>query len=381
MDFNFSDEQKMLRNSIRKFLNGECPRDFVREFDEKDQFPFELVKKLSNLGYMMTCVPEEYGGTGGNIIDSMIVYEEISRVLPALAGAVGNIGLYGNEVILKNGSEEQKKIHIPKLIKGHEIFAFAVSEPDVGSDAASIRTKAVLNNGDYVINGNKMYITGAGASDIVITAARTAESKYKGITLFLVDTKSEGYSAIPLKKFGLHGSNTCEVVFSDVKVSAENILGGVSGLNHGWEQMMKILNSERLTMSSLALGIGQAALDDALQYAKTRIQFNQPIGKFQVIQHKLVDMATELEAAKWLAYYAAWRESENMECMKEASMSKYFAAETVKRTVIQGMQILGGYGYMMEVDMQRYLRDAFLFTIVGGTTEIQKNIIGKILGL
>ena len=381
MDFNFSDEQNLLRNSVREFISKECSRDFARELDEKDQFPFELLSKLSDLGYMTICVPEEYGGTGGNIIDAMIVCEEISRVLPALAGAMGNITLYGSEVILNNGSEEQKKFYLPKLAKGERIFSFALTEPDAGSDAASISTSAILTNGYYLINGNKMYITGAGASDIIVTAARTAESKYKGITLFLVDSKSEGYSAVPLKKLGLHGSNTCEVVFSDVKVSPENILGGISGLNHGWGQIMKILNSERLVMSSLALGIGQAAMDDALQYAKRRIQFNQPIGKFQVIQHRLVEMATELEAAKRLAYYGAWKKSENMECVKETSMAKYFSAETAKKIVIQGMQILGGYGYMMEVDMQRYLRDVFLFTIVGGTTEIQKNIIGKILGL
>jgi len=381
MDFNFTDEQNLIRNSIREFVNRECPRELVREFDEKDEFPYELLRKLSELGYMAIGVSEEYGGAGGTIIDSMIVYEEISRVMPVLAGAMGNIALYGSKVILNNGSEEQKRVYLPKLTKGEMIFAFALTEPDAGSDAASIRTSAILNNGQYLIDGNKLYITGSGVSDITVTAARTAESKYEGITLFLVDSKSEGYCATPLKKLGFHGSNTCEVVFSDVKVSPENILGGVSGLNHGWEQIMEILNSERLVMSSFALGIGRAALDDALQYAKKRVQFNQPIGKFQVIQHRLAEMATEIEAAKWLTYYAAWKESQNMECVRETSMAKYLTAETAKKIAIQGMQILGGYGYMMEVDMQRYLRDVFLFTIVGGTTEIQKNIIGKILGL
>jgi len=381
MNFNLTEEQNLLRNSLREFMNGECPRELVREFDEKGEYPHDLLKKLSDLGYMAICVPEEYGGVGGTVIDSVIVYEEISRVMPLLAWAMGNITLYGNEIILHNGNEEQKRAYLPKLVKGQLKFAFALTEPDAGSDAASIKTNAIFKDGHYIINGSKLYITGAGVSDIVITAARTAESKYGGITLFMVDSKSEGYSATPLKKLGYHGSNTCEVVYSDVKVSPENILGGREGLNQGWDQMMKLLNGERLALSGCALGIGQAALEDALQYAKRRIQFDQPIGKFQVIQHRLVEMATEMEAARQLAYYAAWKESMHMECIKETSMAKYFTTETAKKVAVQGMQILGGYGYMMEVDMQRYLRDVIVLTIGGGTTEIQKNIIGKTLGL
>jgi alkylation response protein AidB-like acyl-CoA dehydrogenase len=381
MDFNLTEEQKLLRNSLREFLEGECPRELVREYDEKGEYPHELLKKLANLGYMGICVPEKYSGVGGNAIDSFIVYEEISRAMSLLAWAMGNITLYGNEFILYNGNEAQRQYYLPKLVKAETKFAFALTEPDAGSDAASIKTNAVFRDGDYIINGNKMYITGAGVSDIVITAARTAESKYGGITLFMVDSKSEGYSATPLKKLGYHGSNTCEVVYSDVKVSPENILGGPEGLNQGWDQMMKLLNGERLALSACALGIGQAALDDALQYAKKRVQFDQAIGKFQVIQHRLVEMATEMEAARQLAYYAAWKESMHLECIKETSMAKYFATETAKKVALQGMQILGGYGYMMEVDMQRYLRDVVVLTIGGGTTEIQKNIIAKTLGL
>lgn len=381
MDFSLTEEQRLLKQSLREFLEGECPRELVREYDEKGEYPHELLKKLANLGYMAICVPEKYGGVGGTIIDSLIINEEISRVMALLAWAMGNISLYGNEFILYNGNEEQRQYYLPKLVKGEIKFAFALTEPDAGSDAASIKTNAVFKDGYYIINGNKMYITGAGVSDMVITAARTAESKYGGITLFMVDSKSEGYSATPLEKLGYHGSNTCEVVYSDVKVLPENILGGQEGLNQGWDQMMKLLNGERLALSGCALGIGQAALDDALQYAKRRIQFNQPIGKFQVIQHRLVEMATEMEAARQLAYYAAWKESKHMECIKETSMAKYLTTETSKRVCIQGMQILGGYGYMMEVDMQRYLRDVVVLTIGGGTTEIQKNIIAKTLGL
>jgi len=196
-----------------------------------------------------------------------------------------------------------------------------------------------------------------------------------------VETSSKGFSTRPIKDLGYRGSNTCEVYYDDVEVPLENILGGPECLNHGWKQMMRLLNTERLLLSACALGIGQGAFEYALNYAKQREQFGKPIGTFQVIQHKLVDMATELEAARRLAYYAAWKETQRMECVKETSMSKYFCSEVAKKIALNGVQILGGYGYTMEYDAQRYLRDVLVLSIGGGTTQIQKNIIGKQLGL
>jgi alkylation response protein AidB-like acyl-CoA dehydrogenase len=381
MDYDFTKEQTLLRSSLQEFLKGECPKELVRELDEKDEYPHDLLKKLSKLGYTGIGVPEDYGGTGGDIIDMMIVYEETSRAMAALAWVIGNITLYGNDIILNNGNEEQKEFYLPKLVNGELKFAFALTEPDAGSDAAHISTEAALKDNNYIINGTKMYITGANISDIIVTVARTSESKYGGLTSFLVDSKSEGYSASPLEKLGYHGSSACEVVFDNVQISKKNILGGEKELNNGWLQITRLLNGERLSLAACALGIGEAAFSDSLQYAKQRIQFGKPIGKFQVIQHKLVEMTTELEASRQLTYYAAWKEQQHMECAKETSMAKYFSTEVAKKVVIHGMQILGGYGYMMEVDMQRYLRDVLILTIGGGTTEIQKNIIGKILGL
>jgi alkylation response protein AidB-like acyl-CoA dehydrogenase len=351
------------------------------EIDKEDRFPHEILQKLCDLGFMGINVPEEYGGMGGNVIDEMILFEEVSKRLPVLAWAAGNIILYGNEIIGTNGNEEQKKKYLPRLAKGELKFAYALTEPNAGSDAASIRTKAELKDGHYVLNGSKMFITGAGISDIVVTNARTAESKFKGITDFLVDTTSEGFSTRPIEDLGYRGSNTCEVYYDDVKVPLENILGGPDCLNEGWKQMMRLLNTERLLLSSCALGIGKGAFDYALNYAKEREQFGRPIGSFQVIQHMLVEMATELEAARQLAYYAAWRDTEGMDAVKETSMSKYFCAETAKKICLHGVQILGGYGYTMEYDAQRFLRDVLILSIGGGTTQIQKNIIGKNLGL
>ncbi|MFC1824152.1 acyl-CoA dehydrogenase family protein, partial [Thermodesulfobacteriota bacterium] len=333
------------------------------------------------LGFMGINVPEEYGGQGGDIVDVMIFNEEISTRIPVLSWASGNVILYGNFIVGKNGNEEQRKKYLPRLAKGEMKFAYALTEPNAGSDAASIRTKAEFKDGSWVINGSKMFITGAGVSDIVVTNARTGEDRFKGITDFLVETKDAGFSAKPLKDLGYRGSNTCEVYYEDVKVPPENILGGPDKLNHGWKQMMNLLNEERLLLSSCALGIGQGAFDYALNYAKEREQFGQPIGQFQVIQHKLVDMATELQAAKLLAYYAAWKTIEGMDAVKETSMSKFYCAEVAKKIALEGVQILGGYGYTMEYDAQRYLRDVLILSIGGGTTQIQKNIIGRTLGL
>ncbi len=381
MDFRFNEKRSALKEKIREFVEKEIPREHARELDKRDEFPHELIKKLSQQGFMRINIPEEYGGMGGDVIDTMIVYEEISRRLPVLSWAMGNIALYGNEIISLNGSREQKESYLPRLAKGEVMFSFAITEPNAGSDAANISTKAAYKDGYFWINGSKMFITGAGVADYTITFARTGESRYGGITSFIVDTKSEGYSARPIKKLGYHGSNTCEVIYDNVKVPPGNILGGESGLNKGWQQEMKLLNQERLVLSSCALGIGQAALEDAVEFAKENFRHRQSRDQYQSIQHRLVEMATELEAARQLAYYAAWKETQRIECVKETSMSKYFAAETAKKVVMQGINILGPYGPVMAHDMQRYLRDVLILSIGGGTTQIQKNIVAKTLGL
>ena len=381
MDFNLTEAQSMLRETVRRFVETEIPRDVAVEIDRQDRFPHELLRKLSDLGFMGINVPEEYGGQGGDVIDEMIFFEELSRRLPVLAWAAGNVILYGSEIIKTNGSEEQKRKYLPRLAKGDLKFAYALTEPNAGSDAASIRTRAVLENGHYVINGSKIFITGAGISDVVVTNARTGESKFEGITELLVDTRSEGFSVRPIEDLGYRGSNTCEVYYDNVRVPAENVLGGPRCVNMGWKQMMRLLNTERLLLSVCALGIGQAAFEYALEYAKERVQFGQPIGRFQATQHKLAEMATELEAGRRLAYYAGWKESRKEECVKETSMAKYYCAEVAKKVALQGVQILGGYGYTMEYDAQRHLRDVLVLSIGGGTTEIQKNIIAKQLGL
>lgn len=381
MDFTFTEEQEMLRDTVRRFCEKEITREVIEEIEREDTFPHELLQKLCDLGFMGINIPEEYGGQGGNVIDEMIFFEELSKKLPVLAWAAGNIILYGNTIITVNGNEEQRQKYLPRLVNGELKFAFALTEPNAGSDASNISTRASFKDGHWVISGSKMFITGAGVSDFIITNTRTAESRTGGITAFVVDSTLPGYRAKPIRNLGYKGSNTCEVHYDDVKVAPQDILGGEECLNKGWHQMMRLLNAERLVLSSCALGIGQAAFEYALNYAKERVQFGQPIGTFQVIQHKLVDMATELEAARRLAFYAAWREINHLECVKETSMSKFYCAEVAKKVCLECLQILGGYGYTLEYDAQRYLRDVLILSIGGGTTQIQKNIIGKQLGL
>jgi len=381
VDLRFEERQEKLRETMRKFVEQEIPREYARELDEKDEFPHHLIRKLVDYDLARINIPREYGGHGGDILDLMIIFEEIAKRFPTLCWSFGNILLYGNEIIGVNGNTEQKEKYLPRLAKGEIKFSFGLTEPDAGSDAASIRTRAVFEDGHYVINGNKMFITGAGVTEYTITFARTAESKYNGITSFIVDTSLEGYSAKQLEKIGHRGSNTCEVTYENVRVTPGDILGGQEGLNKGWWQEMKLLNQERLVLSSCALGIAQAAFDDALVYARAKLGRTQDKGVAQMIQHQLADMASSVEAIRYLIYAAAWKETKGMQPVMETSISKYFSAETAKKVVTQGLDILGADAALMEHDMQRYLRDIMIYSIGGGTSEIQKNIVAKTLNL
>jgi alkylation response protein AidB-like acyl-CoA dehydrogenase len=385
VDFNFTDKQNALREKVRGYVEDNISRDVIREIEEKDEFPHDLVKKFCDLGLAKVNIPEAYGGLGGDIVDLMIIFEEIAKKLPVLCWNLGNILLYGNEIIGVNGNREQKAEYLPKLARGEIMFAFAITEPNAGSDAAGIKTKAlkaVPEDGSYVINGGKMFITGAGVSTYAVTFARTAESKYGGITSFIVDTSLEGYSAKSIKKLAFHGSNTCEVVYDNVRVLPRFILGGEEqGLNNGWKQEMKLLNQERLVLSSMTLGMAQASFDEALKFAREKIKRTSPSTDVQSIQHDIAEMASELEAMKVLAYSTAWKEAQGLNPVRETSMTKYFCAETAKHIIMKGMNVLGENAASMDYDMQRNLREILIFSIGGGTSQIQKNIICKTYGL
>jgi alkylation response protein AidB-like acyl-CoA dehydrogenase len=382
VDFNFTEKQNALREKVREYVDTNITPAVVREIEEKDEFPHDLVKKFCDLGLAKVNIPEAYGGLGGDIVDLMIVFEEIAKKLPVLCWNLGNILLYGNEIISVNGNQEQKDEFLPKLARGEIMFCFAITEPNAGSDAASIKTKAFFDNGYYVINGGKMFITGAGVSNYAVTFTRTAESKYGGITSFIVDTSLEGYSAKSIKKLAFHGSNTCEVVYDNVRVLPRFILGGEEkGLNNGWKQEMKLLNQERLVLSSMTLGMAQASFDEALSFAREKMKRTSPSTEVQSIQHDIAEMASELEAMKVLAYSTAWKEAKGLNPVRETSMTKYFCAETAKSIIMKGMNVLGENAASTDYNMQRNLREILIFSIGGGTSQIQKNIICKTYGL
>lgn len=372
-------DTEQVRQLTRAFVEQEIPVELARQIDRQDSYPAELLRKFSATGLWGVNIAEGYGGLGGRSVDAMPIYEELSRRLPVLAWVIGNIMLYGNDIIGVNGSEAQRQKFLPALAEGKLRFSFALTEPGAGSDAANISTKAVYRDGAYWITGSKLFITGAGVSDVVVTLTRTDASRYRGITAFLVDTATPGFSASPLEKLGYHGSNTCAVYYDQVRVAEDEILGGPACLNQGWQQMVMLLNAERLALSACALGIAQGALDETIAFARERYGSGNP--RFQSIQHTIVDMATELEAARRLAYHAAQLEREGRDCLKETSMSKYFASETARKIALRGIDILGAEGGSTQYDVQRYLRDVLVLCIGGGTTQIQKNIIAKVMAL
>jgi len=384
VDFQFSEQQEMLRAAVREFVEKECPRQLVRKWDEEHVFPMEVFEKLKGLGIMGIITPPEYGGTGGSIVDYTIVVEELARSgFWGLASYFNAVIMYGTDMILHCGNQEQKKYYLPRLCRGELLFAYGITEPDSGSDAAAARTVAVEQGDHYVLNGTKMFITLADKADYTITLARTDRDvpKHKGLSLFIVDTGSKGYQAKPIKKMGGFTDTTCEVVYDNVKVPKTHVLGGPEAVNKGWQLLISTLETEHLEVAANSLGYAQAAFDDALQYAKERNAFGQTIGKFQAISHLLAEMAVDLHLARLCVYHLAWLRDANKPCYKESCMAKLAATECWTSMAHRAMQIFGGYSLMYEYDVQRYLRDSYILLIGGGTRQIQKNMIAKALGL
>jgi alkylation response protein AidB-like acyl-CoA dehydrogenase len=327
--------------------------------------------------------PEEYGGVGGTVMDFVIAAEELAYGSEAACGIFLGPVFFAGEQIYLNGSEEQKKKYLPQIAKGKLRGAFALSEPDAGSDASAITTSAVRDGDDYVINGQKTMISGADIADMIMTCTKTDKEcrRYEGISIFMVPGKVEGLTVRKMKKLGNNILSTCEIFFDNVRVPKENLLGGPEGLNQGWLQMINNLDVERIMIAALYTAIAQRAYDDALAYAKERKQFGRPISQYQMIQQLLADMLVEIRASRLLTYHAAWLKEQGEFCSVEASVAKIHATEAARKVTIDGMQVLGGYGYMMEYDMQRYVRNALLGTIGGGTNQIQRLIIAKLEGM
>ena len=383
MDFKFTEEQEAFRQTIRKFIERETSRELDRQLEEEGRFPFELADKMAETGLLGLPFPEEYGGVGGTVMDFVIAAEELAYGSEAACGLFLGPVFFAGEQIYLNGSEEQKKEYLPRIAKGKLRGAFALTEPDAGSDASSITTSAVPDGDDYVINGQKTMISGADIADLIMTCTKTDKecSRYEGITIFIVPGKIEGLTVRKMKKLGNNILSTCELFFDNVRVPKKNILGGPEGLNQGWMHMINNLDVERIMIAALYTAIAQRAYDDALAYAKERKQFGKPISQYQMIQQLLADMLVEIRASRLLTYHAAWLKEQGEFCSTEASIAKIHATEAARKVTIDGMQVLGGYGYMMEYDMQRYVRNALLGTIGGGTNQIQRLIIAKLEGM
>jgi len=383
MDFRFTEEQEAFRQTIRKFIERETSRELDRQLEEEGRFPFELVDKMVQTGLLGLPFPEEYGGVGGTVMDFLIAAEELAYGSEAACSIFLGPVFFAGEQIYLNGNEAQKKKFLPLIAQGKMRGAFALTEPDAGSDASAITTSAVADGDDYIINGQKTMISGADIADVIMTCTKTDKEarRYDGITLFMVPGDAEGLTIRKMKKLGNNIISTCELFFDNVRVPKENILGGPEALNQGWLQMVANLDVERIMISALYTGIAQRAYDDALAYAKERKQFGKPISQYQMVQQMLADMLVEIHASRLLTYHAAWLKQEMKPCSLEASFCKIHATETARKVTIDGMQVLGGYGYMMEYDMQRYVRNALLGTIGGGTNQIQRLIIAKLEGM
>jgi acyl-CoA dehydrogenase len=382
MDFGMTESQKQMVTSLIDFCKKEAPRELDRECDENERYPIELNEKVASIGLYGLPFPEEYGGQGGNAMDFVIALDVLAKHSDAVCSLFVLPVFFAGQMILNNGSEEQKKKYIPEIVAGRLKGCFALTEPDAGSDASQITTFAEKDGHEYVINGQKTLISGADIADylMVVTKTDLQVRRYEGMTIFMVHRDTPGLKINRLKKLGGRIISNCEIFFDDVRVSEEMIMGGPEGLNNGWLQMIKQLDIERIVMAALHTGMAEKAFEDALAYAKERKQFGNPISSYQMVMQILANMKTNIEASRWLTYRAAWLLDQKMPCSLEASCCKLFSTEMAKNVTQDGMQVMGGYGYMMEYDMQRYVRDALLGTIGGGTNQIQVLVIGKLLG-
>lgn len=381
MDFALTSEQQMLIKSLREFLEREVTPETVREYDELDKPPMHLRERMRELGVFGLTVPEEYGGAGICLTEAALVVEELSRVWPALAWIYIGTAFYGGENLRKLGSPLQKEEFLPRIAAGDLLFAYALTEPEAGSDTVSVRVKAERAGEVFRINGTKTFISLPDHADWIIALTRTMESddRRHGLTMFLVPTGAEGLSFNKLEKLGYRGSTLCEVVFDQVEVPDGNILGGTEMLHRGWEQLLKTLDVEHLEMAACGVGVAQGAFELAREYASQRVQFGRPIARFQAISHLLADMAVGVHASRLMLRNCCWLIEQEIPAGLEACMAKYFATETAKKCALDALQIFGGIGYTMDCDIQRYVRDSLVLTIGGGTSQILKNQIGNLI--
>ena len=375
MNFEYSPEQVQLRKTVREFAEAELA-PHVLEWDETQTFPLEVMKRAGRLGFLGPIFPEELGGAGMGYIEYAIVVEELARVDPSFALSVAaHVSLCSNH-LYQSGSEEQKQKYLPKLATGEFIGCWSLTEPEAGSDAGGTRTTAVRNGQGWVLNGGKTFCTNAHIADVCVAMAVTDRgASQRGISAFVMEPAAPGFRVGKKEnKLGMRSSPTGEVLFTDCHLPACSLVG-VEG--DGFKDSLKVLDGGRISIAALSVGLAQGAYDAALKYAKTRKQFGRPISEFQAIQHKLADMATEIDAARLLVYRAGWMKDRGEFINKESAMAKLFASEVAVRCADQALQIHGGYGFIKDYPVEKFYRDVKLCTIGEGTSEIQRMVIAR----
>jgi isovaleryl-CoA dehydrogenase len=380
VDFALTDEQKDFVDAIRDFCDRECGTADQRERltdGYREHHNFDIYKQMAELGWLGVTIPEQYGGSGGTMLDACLFMEETSRGLAPIGGYATTLIVAG--ATQRFGSEAQKEEILGGIASG-SVEAIAMTEPEAGSDVGALSCRAEAVDGGYILNGQKVFCSNAHIADHVLVVCRTETggSKHEGLTMIWVPRDAEGMEIVPIETMG--GRETNHLYFTDCPASGDAVLGEV---DQAWTQLMAGLNVERLILAATNLGIAQRAFDDLLLYVKERRQFDRPIGSFQALQHRIADLATDLQAARLMTHWVASLVDKDPDRMlpQQASMVKLFVTEVAKRTTLEGMQMMGGYGYSSEYDMERLVRTALVSTIYGGTSEIQRNIIAKTLGL
>ena len=377
MNFDLTQEQQLVRDTVREFAESRIA-PVAAELDREHRFPYELVAELAELGLMGMTVPEEYGGADADTLSYAVAVEELTRIDSSVAITVAAHHSLGTLPIFYFGNEEQKREWLPQLASGQKLAAFGLTEPGAGSDAGATRTTAELRDGQWVVNGSKIFITNAGTeiTACVTITARTGEGE---ISNLIVPNGTPGYEiSAPMEKMGWHASDTRELSFRDCPVSEGNLLGP---RGQGFNQFLEILDGGRISVAAMAVGLAQGAYDLAAAYAKEREQFGRPISRFQAVQFRLADMATEIEAARNLVYKAAWVKDQGRPFGREAAIAKLYSGEMSNRVVNWALQVHGGYGYMDEFAISRLYRDQKILEIGEGTNEVQRMVIARHLGL
>lgn len=376
MNFDLSPAQREMRDALRAFLLRECPIEYVRSCDDAERFPVELFDKLAAQGWLGLPIPEEFGGTGGSCTDLAVFLEELAWHFEAAANCYYTTVVIAADALTHFASAALKRELLPKLARGEIRFAFSLSEPNSGSDAASLRTRAVAEGEHWVINGQKMFCSCAQVADYILLMARSdaAAPKHDGITMFLLDPRTPGVEIRRLRKLGLKPMDLNEIFLTDARIPKDAIIGE---LNRGWRNVLKTLDYERCCLSAVNVGAARSCLDRALSYTREREQFGQKIANFQLTRAKLADMQMEIDAARLLLYRSADLVDRGIPNNRESAIANLYSSETYVRAALSGMRMMGGWGYLMEFDMQRHYRDSKLAEIGGGTSEILRIVISR----